>query len=111
MPSDTYPKLVWLGITAIRSKATERRFGKEFHSPILDLARHTFEQAHELYSDGGLSFAESELHEWLLLNQPVGNSLKSLTAADTGKDDPAPKFQGAKVRPILDWHLWRISIP
>ena len=32
---------------------------------ILDLARHTFEQAHGLYGDRWLGFAESELQNWL----------------------------------------------
>jgi hypothetical protein len=31
MSTDTNPKLVWPGITAIRSNGTERHFGKEFH--------------------------------------------------------------------------------
>lgn len=32
---------------------------------ILDLARHQFEQAHQLYGDRWLGFAESDLHRWL----------------------------------------------
>jgi ubiquinone/menaquinone biosynthesis C-methylase UbiE len=32
---------------------------------ILDLARHKFEQAHELYGDRWLGFPESDLHRWL----------------------------------------------
>jgi len=32
---------------------------------ILDLARHQFEKAHELYGDRWLGFAESDLHCWL----------------------------------------------
>ena len=32
---------------------------------ILDLARHNFERAHELYGDRWLGFAESDLHRWL----------------------------------------------
>lgn len=32
---------------------------------ILDLARHNFEQAHELYGDRFLGFPESDLHQWL----------------------------------------------
>jgi len=32
---------------------------------ILDLARHKFEQAHELYGDRWLGFAESDLERWL----------------------------------------------
>jgi ArsR family transcriptional regulator len=32
---------------------------------ILDLARHSFEQAHQLYGDRWLGFAESDLHRWL----------------------------------------------
>ena len=32
---------------------------------LLDLAQHKFEQAHELYGDRWLGFAESDLHRWL----------------------------------------------
>ena len=32
---------------------------------ILDLAKHAFERAHELYGDRWLGFAESDLHRWL----------------------------------------------
>ncbi len=32
---------------------------------ILELARHNFERAHELYGDRWLGFAESDLHRWL----------------------------------------------
>src|SRR5438045_2190943 len=32
---------------------------------ILDLLKHQFERAHELYGDRWLGFAESELHRWL----------------------------------------------
>ena len=32
---------------------------------ILDLSRHTFERAHELYGDRWLGFPESDLHRWL----------------------------------------------
>jgi ArsR family transcriptional regulator len=32
---------------------------------ILDLAKHTFAEAHELYGDPWLGFAESDLHRWL----------------------------------------------
>ena len=32
---------------------------------ILDLARHQFEQAHDLYGDRWLGFAESDLQDWL----------------------------------------------
>jgi ArsR family transcriptional regulator len=32
---------------------------------ILDLAKHQFERAHELYGDRWLGFAESDLHRWL----------------------------------------------
>src|SRR5882672_9710570 len=31
---------------------------------LLDLAKHKFEQAHELYGDRWLGFAESDLHQW-----------------------------------------------
>jgi len=32
---------------------------------ILDLARHNFQKARELYGDHWLGFAESDLHRWL----------------------------------------------
>jgi ArsR family transcriptional regulator len=32
---------------------------------ILDLAKHNFQRAHELYGDRWLGFAESDLHRWL----------------------------------------------
>src|SRR5882757_4385918 len=32
---------------------------------VLDLLKHKFEQAHELYGDRWLGFAESDLHRWL----------------------------------------------
>ena len=32
---------------------------------VLDLARHQFERAHELYGDRWLGFAESDLQRWL----------------------------------------------
>lgn len=32
---------------------------------ILDLLRHTFGQAHELYGDRWLGFEEADLHRWL----------------------------------------------
>ena len=32
---------------------------------ILDLSKHAFERAHELYGDRWLGFAESDLHRWL----------------------------------------------
>ena len=32
---------------------------------ILDLAKHKFERAHELYGDRWLGFAESDLQRWL----------------------------------------------
>jgi ArsR family transcriptional regulator len=35
------------------------------HIMILDLARHTFAKATELYGDRWPGFAESDLHRWL----------------------------------------------
>jgi len=32
---------------------------------ILDLLKHNFERAHELYGDRWLGFDESDLHKWL----------------------------------------------
>jgi ArsR family transcriptional regulator len=55
---------------------------------ILDLARHTFEQAHELYGDRWLGFAESELHEWL---EQTG--FKKIEISVVAREEQPPHFE------------------
>ena len=55
---------------------------------ILDLLKHNFEKAHELYGDRWLGFAESDLHGgW---NRP--GSKKSKSASSPARRQP-PHFQ------------------
>lgn len=46
-------------------KATHRMLADGGQLMILDLAKHKFERAHQLYGDRWLGFAESDLHRWL----------------------------------------------
>jgi ubiquinone/menaquinone biosynthesis C-methylase UbiE len=55
---------------------------------ILDLARHPFEQAHQLYGDRWLGFAESELHEWL---EQAG--LKKIEISVVAREEQPPHFE------------------
>lgn len=55
---------------------------------ILDLLRHTFEQAHELYGDRWLGFAEGELHRWL-----EGAGFKRIEITLVAQEDEPPHFQ------------------
>jgi len=55
---------------------------------ILDLARHTFEQAHQLYGDRWLGFAESELHEWL---EQAG--FKKIEISVVAREEQPPHFE------------------
>lgn len=55
---------------------------------ILDLARHQFEQAHQLYGDRWLGFAESELHEWL---EKAG--LKKIEISVVAREEQPPHFE------------------
>lgn len=58
------------------------------HIMILDLSRHNFEQAHELYGDRWLGFAESDLHEWL---EKAG--FKRIEVSIVAREDEPPHFQ------------------
>jgi ArsR family transcriptional regulator len=61
---DNSEKIVAFGAAkAIASAAHILKSGGQIM--ILDLARHGFERAHELYGDRWLGFAESDLHCWL----------------------------------------------
>jgi len=55
---------------------------------ILDLARHQFEQAHELYGDRWLGFAESDLHRWL---EQAG--FKNLEISIVAREEQPPHFE------------------
>lgn len=55
---------------------------------ILDLLRHTFEQAHELYGDRWLGFAEGELQRWL---EAAGFKRIELTLV--AQEEEPPHFQ------------------
>lgn len=55
---------------------------------ILDLARHSFEQAHELYGDRWLGFAESDLHRWL---EQAG--FKAIEITVVAREEQPPHFE------------------
>lgn len=55
---------------------------------ILDLARHQFEQAHELYGDHWLGFAESQLQEWL---EAAG--FKKVEISVVAREEQPPHFE------------------
>jgi ubiquinone/menaquinone biosynthesis C-methylase UbiE/DNA-binding transcriptional ArsR family regulator len=55
---------------------------------ILDLARHSFERAHELYGDRWLGFEESELHRWL---EQAG--FKRIEVNIVAREEQPPHFQ------------------
>ncbi len=55
---------------------------------ILDLARHNFEQAHELYGDRFLGFPESDLHQWL---EQAG--FKKIEVSVVAREEQPPHFE------------------
>ena len=55
---------------------------------ILDLARHSFEQAHQLYGDHWLGFAESDLHSWL---EQTG--FKEIEITVVAREEQPPHFE------------------
>ena len=55
---------------------------------ILDLAKHTFEQAHELYGDRWLGFAESDLQRWL-----EGSGFKEIEISVVAREEQPPHFE------------------
>lgn len=55
---------------------------------ILDLLKHTFQQAHELYGDRWLGFSESELHRWL---EAAGFKRIEITAV--AHEEESPNFE------------------
>ena len=55
---------------------------------ILDLARHKFERAHELYGDQWLGFAESDLQRWL---EAAG--FKKIEISVVAREEQPPHFE------------------
>lgn len=55
---------------------------------ILDLLKHTFDRAHELYGDRWLGFAESDLHRWLELAD-----FKKVDVTIVAREEQPPHFQ------------------
>jgi ubiquinone/menaquinone biosynthesis C-methylase UbiE len=55
---------------------------------ILDLSRHQFEQAHDLYGDRWLGFAESQLHGWL-----EEEGLKKVEISIVAREEQPPHFE------------------
>lgn len=55
---------------------------------ILDLAKHQFEQAHELYGDRWLGFSEGELHHWL---EAAG--FKQIEISVVAQEEQPPHFE------------------
>ena len=55
---------------------------------ILDLLQHNFEQAHQLYGDTWLGFAESDLHRWL---EAAG--FKKIEISVVAREEQSPNFQ------------------
>ena len=55
---------------------------------ILDLARHHFDRAHELYGDRWLGFPESDLHRWL---EAAG--FKKIEISIVAREDQPPHFE------------------
>jgi ubiquinone/menaquinone biosynthesis C-methylase UbiE len=55
---------------------------------ILDLLRHNFEKAHELYGDRWLGFAESDLHRWL-----ENAGFKKIEISVVAREEQPPHFQ------------------
>src|SRR5438477_9072266 len=55
---------------------------------ILDLSRHTFDRAHELYGDRWLGFAESDLHRWL-----EGAGFRKIEVSVVAREEQPPHFE------------------
>lgn len=55
---------------------------------ILDLLKHNFDQAHELYGDHWQGFAESDLHRWL---EEAG--FKKIEISVVAREEQSPHFQ------------------
>lgn len=55
---------------------------------VLDLAKHAFEQAHDLYGDRWLGFAESDLHQWL-----DSAGFKKIEVCIVAREEEPPHFE------------------
>ncbi len=55
---------------------------------ILDLLKHNFERAHELYGDRWLGFAESDLHHWL-----EEADFKKIEVSVVAREEQPPHFE------------------
>jgi ArsR family transcriptional regulator len=55
---------------------------------VLDLARHNFEKAHELFGDRWLGFAESDLHRWL---ETAG--FRKIEISIVAREEEPPNFE------------------
>lgn len=55
---------------------------------ILDLMKHNFEEAHELYGDRWLGFAESDLHRWL-----ENAGFKKIEISVVAREEQEPHFE------------------
>jgi ubiquinone/menaquinone biosynthesis C-methylase UbiE/DNA-binding transcriptional ArsR family regulator len=58
------------------------------HLMILDLSRHTFDRARELYGDRWLGFPESDLHSWL---EAAG--FKKIEISIVAREEQPPNFE------------------
>jgi ubiquinone/menaquinone biosynthesis C-methylase UbiE/DNA-binding transcriptional ArsR family regulator len=58
------------------------------HLWMLDLMKHKFERAHELYGDRWLGFAESDLHHWL---EAAG--FKNIEISVVAREEESPHFE------------------
>jgi ubiquinone/menaquinone biosynthesis C-methylase UbiE len=73
---------------ALALAATHRVLRSGGRIMILDLLKHKFHQAHELYGDRWLGFSESELHRWL---ESAG--YKRIEITIVAEEDESPHFQ------------------
>jgi ubiquinone/menaquinone biosynthesis C-methylase UbiE/DNA-binding transcriptional ArsR family regulator len=55
---------------------------------MLDLLKHNFEQAHDLYGDHWLGFAESDLHHWL-----EDSGFKKIEISVVAREEQPPHFE------------------
>ncbi len=68
--------------------AVEKLLKPRGHVMILDLAKHNFERAHELYGDRWLGFAESDLHRWL-----ENAGFKNIEISVVAREEQPPHFE------------------